>query len=146
MNPYAPPQATVADVVQPDTRGPRPAAVSWAVGLFWADLILGLVDPLLPWPPPGDLAYFVAVAVYAVVTGIGAWVVLKISVGRNWARWVALVSAIIATLMGLQTLGQTLARSPLAVVLEGVSFLLDVAALLLLFVSSGRRWFAPLAA
>jgi hypothetical protein len=69
-------------------------------------------------------------------------VIWKISVGRNWARWVALMSVILGTLIALPTLGQSFAKSPTATALAAVSTAADVVALYLLFVSPGRRWFS----
>jgi hypothetical protein len=137
-NPYAPPEATVADVVQPETRGPRPTTVSWAVGLFWVDLGVGVVDTFLSWPPD-----WLSVAPVWVLSAFEAWVIWKISVGRNWARWVALLWVTFAVSLILLALGRgTLIVRSHTAVSDALSILVDGVALYLLFVSSGRRWFA----
>ena len=138
-NPYAPPKATVADGIPSGARKPRPATVFWAVALFWLDLVLSVGQFFLQTQRPVDLPGWIGHAVTWVLLAFNAWVIYRISTGRNWARWVALVSVIFRILISIPTIGQIVTASTDE--LDTVGNALSVVALVLLFVSPGRRWF-----
>ena len=138
-NPYAPPKVTVADLIPSEAREPRPATVSWAVALFWLDLALSVGQFFVQWQPPADLPGWIGYAVTCVLFAFNTWVIYRISTGRNWARWVALVSVILRISISIPTLGRIVAASTDD--LDTVGNALCVVSLCLLFVSPGRRWF-----
>jgi len=140
-NPYAPPGAPVADPPLTEPRGPRPAQVTWAVRLFWVDLGLSVLQSSLNAyrdPDHRVLLSLLTDGLSGALLAFEAWVIVKISVGRNWARWVALASVMTAIPLSLGLLGQA---SLLDLTLESVSIAVDLVALSFLFLSSGRRWF-----
>src|SRR5215510_12692932 len=86
QNPYAAPQAQVADA-EPGLPAHKPSQVVLAVRLLWGMLALGVVNSAVQWPklvettPPEMI-----IAIQLVTFGIIAWLTIKISSGRNWAR------------------------------------------------------------
>jgi Kef-type K+ transport system membrane component KefB len=138
-NPYMPPKAIVADVIPSEAREPRPATVSWAVALFWLDLLLSAGALFLQWQSPANPVGWIGRAVTCALFAFNAWVIYRISTGRNWARWVALGSVIFRNVIAIPTLGRILAASTTELDIAGNA--LSVGALCLLFVSPGRRWF-----
>jgi hypothetical protein len=138
-NPYSPPKATVADVIPSETREPRPAAVSWAAALLWLDLALSVGDLFLNWWWPANFLGRIGRVVTCILFTLNAWVIYRISTGRNWARWIGLVSVIFRISISIPTVGRILAASTDE--LDMVSNGLIAVALFLLFASPGRRWF-----
>lgn len=138
-NPYTPPKAAVADFVPPEVRESRPATVSWAVALLWLDLVLSVADLFLNWWWPANVLGEIGRVTTCVLFAFNAWVIYRISTGRNWARWVALVAVIFRISLSIPTVGRIFAASTDE--LDTVSNGLIAAALLLLFVSPGRLWF-----
>ena len=134
-NPYAPSKATVADVTRSEARAPRPATVSWAVALLCLGLARDGARGFLTWRPSGGWWVMVCITFAFEIL-----LTYQISAGRNWARWVMLVTMPFATFQGFAWLGPFFAHYH-----HAVTFLfvvpLKVVALLLLFVSPGRRWF-----
>ena len=147
-NPYAPPQAEVGEVVQPEGRGPRPVQVTWAVNLFWVDLALSVVYDVASWQRSESALSQIGAAGFALMLlALEAFIIVKIARGRNWARWVAFVSVILGIFGILGTVGVlpfalgTPVNTSRFLALGVTSTLLDIAALYLLFVSPGRYWF-----
>ena len=146
-NPYAPPEAHVGEVIQPEGRGVRPPQVTWAVNLFWVDLALSAVYDISTWPrAEGVLSQIGAASFVLIVLALEAWVIVHIARGRNWARWVAFASVILGVVGILGTLGvlpwpSDPAHASRYLALGVLSTLVDFAALYFLFVSSGRHWF-----
>ena len=138
-NPYTPPKAAVADVIPAEARKPRPATVSWAVALFWLDLALSVAQLLLEWQVPANIERWIGHAVTWALLAFNAWVIYRISTGRNWARWTALVSLILRIFIAMLALIQPTIASTTK--LDMVGNALSFVALYLLFVSPGRRWF-----
>ena len=141
-NPYAPPQAPLSEAAWANERGPRPPQVTWAVRLLWIELAVSGVDEVLGWPRVNEwLRQILAGGVVLGLLTFEAWVICQIARGKNWARWVALVSAVFGVLISLRTLRETMVDSPIAVVLEPLALVLDAVALYLLFSAPGRAWF-----
>lgn len=138
-NPYEPPKAAVADVIPSEPSEPRPATVSWAVGLFWLDLALSLGQFVLLWWWPANLWGRIGRVGTCGLFAFNAWVIYRISRGRTWARWVAFVSVMFRISISIPTLGRIMAATTDD--LDTVGNALGVVALCLLFLSPGRRWF-----
>jgi FtsH-binding integral membrane protein len=141
-NPYTPPQSLVVDVPEEDRLEERPSRVSTAVRLFWIELAISVFHAAWNWNSSADVVLEGVVVLVEVATlGFEAWVIYKISRGRNWARIVALVSVSLAVLLFVGTFKQSFARSPTSVALGVTETVLDAIALYLLFTGPGRRWF-----
>jgi hypothetical protein len=141
-NPYAPPGAPVTDASDFKAREPRPLQVTWAVRLLWVDLALSVPQVGLGWSGDrGFLLNLLTAGMSVVLLAFEAWVILKISAGRNWARWVALVSVVVGVPTAFITVGQMQEVSSFEVVLDLAATCVDGIALYLLFISSGRQWF-----
>jgi hypothetical protein len=82
-NPYAPPKAPVAEIEESIA---RPEAVGTAMKLLWISLGLTFAEIALDWEGQaagGLVAFLVFTAIGIAIT---VWLLLKIRVGRNWAR------------------------------------------------------------
>src|ERR1700744_4542147 len=84
-NPYTPPTASVAD--PPEVSIPRPRDVTLAVRLQWVSFVMGFASGLLheSWggQPAEWIVALISIAIYAAII---AWLIFKLSRGRNWAR------------------------------------------------------------
>ncbi|MFO1337652.1 MAG: hypothetical protein U1F53_05365 [Burkholderiaceae bacterium] len=138
-DPYAPPTATVADPRA--DRGATPAQVSWGLRLLWASLLLGV--PLVVMSaqrlPDGPAAVF-AIVFQLLIFALVAWLNLCIARARNWARIVTLLFTLLGLTMVL--LVPTPDDTPVVErLVTGVSSVLDVVAMVLLFSAPASRWF-----
>jgi len=126
----------------------KPPAVLTAVKLLWTSLVVGVVKVLLDFQSlfaAGSVAFttFVLISVFAVM----GLLILKISLGRNWARITFLVLSVIGMLPMVPILADEFARLPLVGALSVVQMGLQGYALFLVFVQPGAGWFraAPMA-
>ena len=142
-NPYAPPQAVVAD--EPEQVMPRPRVVTVAVWMLWIEVALSSLSALLRMQYSSDTVVVVYVLIGAVLLqGLSALLIYKIWKGRNWAR----ITYLVLTLLALLSWIQMAAAIPNGVkfvpavetILPLAGTILDLVALYLLFVP-GRAWF-----
>jgi hypothetical protein len=139
-NPYAPPKAAVADATA-NRQMEKPSQVTTAVRLLWSSLGLGILSSALQWEylaSLGSVGFILSVQILSFT--VLAWLIWKISVGRNWARITFLVLAIIG-LGFLAQIPSVFERSPASAVVGVIQLLLQFAALYLVFADPGRRWF-----
>ena len=140
---------SVPDNVDTSNRSgiPAPAEVRWGLKLLWLSLALGVVQFLLFLPvavstlPADSVGRGAAVFGFAFQIAaymLGAYVNISIARQKNWARIVKLLLAV-ASLVPQVMFSPSLAG--FEYVRVGISPALDVAALYLLFISPGRRWF-----
>ena len=140
-NPYAPPSSKVADLSSLN-RGPKPRQVSFAVGLLWVSLLLSL--PSLIFSISGEsgnpAALAAIIGLVLVIYALVACLNVCISRGRNWARFVSLMFVLLGLgmLVFMPTTPETTAIEQIA---SGLSTLLDVVAMYLLFTKPGSLWF-----
>ena len=145
-NPYSPPESPI----EPTRDVEPPQAVIWAVWLLRASIVLGysalFVGPditrdLGDMPPEARTAgvgfFFVVLALMALLY---LWLIQKVKVGRNWARLVMLGLTIFGTLSVLRSSGS---QPPIALAMNAIDTLIDVAAMVLLFRPPGSSWFKP---
>jgi hypothetical protein len=150
-NPYAPPQAAVADPrVEYDIVG-RPREVAVAVKLLWVAFGLGLLASLLDWRnalAKTSWLYFIVGQIFGVV--IGVWFIHKISIGRNWMRILFLIFmtiAVLSLIAGLFWLplravyAAAFTRSMLTGTLRMIPYLLQLAALICVYTRPAQSWF-----
>jgi len=151
-NPYAPPQAQVADAPLTDTRA-RPREVTNAVNLMWISLALGVVGNAFDWShQTARLSPITLITMSLVGLAIGVWFIRALARGRNWVRVLFLIG------MGFALLGfmsaiwlppiraayiEAYAHSAAVGSLRGIQFILHAIAIGLLFTRPANRWFRP---
>jgi hypothetical protein len=124
----------------------KPQSVSTAVNLLWASMAVGLVKMLMDFSnlsavAPAAFTNFVLVFTFA----LNAFLIFKISAGRNWARITFLVMFVIGMLPTLPLMLGELSRSPVVGALSVAQVGLHVYALFLLFTQPGSVWFRKVA-
>ncbi|MEQ1535132.1 MAG: hypothetical protein ABL923_04580 [Burkholderiaceae bacterium] len=124
----------------------KPQPVATAVNLLWASMAVGLVKMLMDFSylsavAPAAFTNFVLVFTFALI----AFLIFKISVGRNWARITFLVMFVIGMLPTLPLMLGELSRSPVVGALSVAQVGLQVYALFLLFTQPGSVWFRKVA-
>jgi hypothetical protein len=142
QNRYSPPNSPVADVPAQNIQSTEPSLLRFATRILWASLGIGLVNTPLEW------TFLTSTAPTSMVIGILTFTFVVIALlthyigrGRNWARIVLLILAII----GLPSLAQlpiTFARAPFSGVINVLQTLLQFAALYIVFVTSARHAFS----
>jgi hypothetical protein len=144
VNPYAPPNAPVADLSPARLVSECPASVLWAVRLLWAGLALGaLFMAFKPLPTLSGMAALGARAIGLLVLAPWPWLVLKIAAGRNWARltWIVIVS--LGTLVTLISPERVIRLDPLGRASFTIQTTLQLVVFVLLLSPRARRWFKP---
>jgi hypothetical protein len=147
-NPYSAPKSVVADPKLVPVE--RPRVVTRAVRLLWAALALGLFTSFsgTPLPDADDenaWLWFATVGIAVVWFGIGAWLIFKLSRGRSWARAAYVVLAILSYGLVVYAWGDFVTefeRTPYRTVLEVVSALAELTAIVLLFTKPANAWYA----
>jgi len=142
-NPYAAPKAPVTDI---DTAVPmtRPRQIVWVIQLLIANWALGLIVVIANWSfyvQSGSVAATIFGQIAGVI--IAVWIYYKIWQGRNWARIVHLVFALLgfAGWAIIRAMGIT-ANAPAAIRWYSlVGLVVGVVVLWLLFFSPGKEWF-----
>ena len=125
----------------------KPQPVATAVNLLWASMAVGLVKMLMDFSSlsavaPAAFTNIVLVFTFALI----AFLIFKISAGRNWARITFLVMSVIGMLPTLPLMLGEFSRSPVVGALSVAQVGLQVYALYLLFTQPGSVWFRKVAA
>lgn len=125
----------------------KPQSVDTAVNLLWASLAVGLVKMLMDLSSlsaiaPAAFTNFVMIFVFAFI----AFLIFKISAGRNWARITFLVLFGIGMLPTLPLILAEFSRAPVVGALSVAQVGLQVYALFLLFTQPGSAWYRKVAA
>jgi len=155
-NPYAPPTAPVNDpAAAVEAPMDRPRTVTLAVRLMWVSMVIGALNLIFGWndlmamdeiakdAPANALGVIKAVVVVMLVISFAfySWVIVKMGQGRNWARVVLVI------LMALSLLSNPFSGIPKLGVLLGlmgvVTFALELASLVLIYMPASRPWFQP---
>lgn len=120
----------------------KPDAVSLAVKLFWATLAVGLVKVLADFAALSASGPAAAVNFVLIFTfGLIAFLIFKISAGRNWARITMLVFFVIGALPSVPLILGEFSRSAVIGVLSVAQLGLQGYALFLVFTRPGSSWF-----
>jgi uncharacterized membrane protein len=142
LSPYAPPASKVSDTPDPQHLFPKPMQVRIAVWLLWLLIVLAL--PTLYFELRQTSSYgealFITI-VMAALLAFAAFINVQISKGRNWARIVFLVVVVLS--VGLMFLPDEGGR-PISTVestLSGISLIVDLVVVYLLFSWPGALWF-----
>ena len=125
----------------------KPQSITTAANLLWASLVVGLAKMLMDFSnlatlAPAAFTNFVLVFTFAVI----AFLIFKISAGRNWARITFLVMFVIGMLPTLPLMLAEFSRSPVVGALSVAQVGLQVYALFLLFIQPGSVWFRKVVA
>ena len=120
----------------------KPQPVVTAVNLLWASLAVGLVKMLMDFSnlsgmAPAAFTNIILIFTFALI----AFLIFKISAGRNWARITLLVMFIIGVLPTLPIVLDDFSRSAVVGALSVAQIGLQVYALILLFTQPGSSWF-----
>lgn len=140
-NPYQPPRSTVGDPEIP-SMGERPAGVDLAVKLLWMSFAIGVLVMIVQWKVVTAEAS-PAVTIFGMSFGflVALFFIHFIGKGRNWARVVFLVLALLGLPIFLMQLPNTFKVSPLAGIIGIVQTGIQYYALYLLFLTPARLWF-----
>jgi hypothetical protein len=142
INPHQPP-APVLTSASSDAAS-RPRSVRFACHLVLTSFLIGSVTLLGDFDIPGQGeggGYWVTVwVVYAVLLAIPLWLTYFIYRRRNWARWGLVVYFIFSWLLdaigGTPNFDEVTVASSIYV----TAAVMQVAAILLLFIGQGARW------
>jgi hypothetical protein len=150
-NPYAPPQAQVAEEGSAGDVPDRPDEVATAVKLLWASLSLGVLANAVDWPQQvARLPVGILIPVEVFGLAMGVWFIRALGRGRNWVRILFLVVMIMALLGVMASVWSVPLRaqyweaythSPTAGSLRGIQGILHLVALGYLFTAPARHWF-----
>jgi hypothetical protein len=139
-NPYAPPEASVADGDQEPARE-KPLAIRRAVALMWSSLALNILIFVIDWRfQVSQSPALVAVLSELIGVALSVWLIVKITVGRNWARIVYLVLLALALIVIVPEILGSASRAAHVAGLRMIELGMDFATMYLVFVP-GREWF-----
>ena len=137
-NPYAPPGSVVA---YDESVRVKPVAMRRAVFLMWASFALNLVIVAIDWKFLVTQSSLPIVVISELIgVGIAVWLILKISVGRNWARIVYLVLLAIGLPVVVPEIMSSADRAAHVAGLKMIELGLDIGTMYLVFFP-GREWF-----
>jgi hypothetical protein len=150
-NPYAPPEAQVADPSLEPSIAERPLTVTRAVQLMWFAMALGVVNLVFSWETittmaevPAEATSFVKMFIAVVLVlsfGLYFLIIWKMGQGRNWARILLLVLQLLSLLANpFEQISQVGAVAATAGIL---AFVLEIIALVLVFMPASKAWFQP---
>jgi hypothetical protein len=139
-NPYAPPQAHVADAA-PAPRG-KPRTVVWATvalcvsyGLMLAHAAIFFQNRSISWPPePTEIVRTLSFLFYVAL-------IYFVSGGRYWARLIYAVLLAVRTVTVIWSASARWQYSEGLMVIEAISLVCGYMAMYWLFTEPGRRWF-----
>jgi hypothetical protein len=125
----------------------KPTAVSTAIKLLYATLVIGALRSSLEWSRLTQAASAGSVLSVTLLTvTLLVWLIYKMDRGRNWARITFLVFFILGTPLSVAPLVKSLSYSPASGVLGLLQVGLQAVALFMLFGRNARSWFRPTAA
>ena len=136
-NPFSPPKAEVKDATPARLIAERPQPVVRATALAWCGLAIGMAGALFQSRVVEESLTFVIVT-WTVALLLGIAVNIAMWRGRNWARILKAVFAILSVLL-FPFVSDT--RTAISGTTEIVAFLFDLAVLYLVFTKPGSLWF-----
>lgn len=120
----------------------KPQPVTTAVNLVWGSMVLGLLSMMFsPFLNLKAQALVFAFVGLAVTVAIIAFLLRKISAGKNWARVTYLVFFVLGTPTTVLSLPTVLSVAPIYGMLTLIGVGLQGYALYLLFTQPGGAWF-----
>lgn len=138
---FDPPKAAVADVpVEPP---PRPVVI--ACWLLVLSLLLGFVSlgvDVSSVPTTETTFMLVGLVVIGLpLVALFAWLIAMLWRRRSWARWALLAFMVAGWLLLLLDDGSTEGRLPSAMIIDGITAIVEFIAMVLVFFGPGARWF-----
>jgi hypothetical protein len=149
-NPYAPPSAPVTDSIAPAPIV-KPWQVTYAVYLFWASFALAILTYVLAPDWTGieetdDFALQVVIIIFlAAMVAFAALLIVCIGWGHRWARIVYSAFVVWSCIDAYQMVGESFARFWLEGAVYLLSFVTDLAGVVLMFTPPANAWFRALA-
>ena len=142
-NPYRPPQGAVFDVPESDERIERPRHVFIAVALLWVALVVQAAGLAFVWRlyQIAPTWFLVRAGIITCVWVLMAWVVAMIERGRNWARFTYLVLFLVDAPIALILTASAMTVSPLSALAMPLQLLLQIVAMIMLFIPPAGEWF-----
>lgn len=130
-------------------RASRPTAVNRASACLWisaAIVLLATGAQLLGWVPLAGATPGMTATIGLVTAGLLAVVAASISARHGWVRWLFIVLYVLGTLGGVAVIviaPEAFRAVPLILQLNTMAqFILQTAALVFMFHSTSRQWFA----
>jgi hypothetical protein len=141
-NPFAPPSVAVTDAL-PRASAPKPRDVVYAVRLLWVAIAIGVTEAITVLR---SVAVIVPVLIAAtigvpIVFGLFALIILGLSRGKNWVRWLFTVIVALNCVQSYRILPGIIAASELRGIASLAQDVLNVIAVALLHTRSSRAWF-----
>lgn len=139
-NPYAPPVAAVDEIAE-EAGTLRPTQVVWAVRLLWASTVLSIPEfyfEAMRAPSAGHM--IVGLVFELALTAFACYLYVCINRGRNWARIVTLVFAVLSTAMALFALNVP-SLSTYDRIFTAINTVSDIVCMCLLFAPASSAWF-----
>lgn len=147
-NPFAPPNAEVAD--PSSARALPPREIRNACYLILLSMVLGLVTfvPGIRPEQPGasEVPVLFTFGLVVFFTALTLWLARQIYRGKSWARWAMLVYLALGWWLAGSGLQETFGGSPVAGAIDIVCIAMEVVACGLFTFGGGARWFSQLAA
>ena len=139
-NPYAPPDAAVAD----PPSGPlvRPVVIRRGVQLLWISFGVGFLGAIFHAGPAEP--WTITLGFMAAFGSILAWLIVHIARRRNWARVTYLILAVLSDVDSLSSLPSSrdlYHAHPSVLVIDVAGVVLEALGLCLLFTRAANAWF-----
>lgn len=120
----------------------KPPSVVLGVNLLWGALALGVLRLLLESGTLFATPKLMMIAgSFALALALYAFLIVKISAGRNWARITFLVLALTDLVLSGPGMVSALGRAPLGAIVALAGSGLQLGGLAVLFIGPGKSWF-----
>ena len=120
----------------------KPREVAWATSLLWASFAVGLFTMALDWSYESSVQPISKLVLDgAVAFLILAFLIWKISQGKNWARIVYLVLFLLGMFFYFTFARVAIGRSIAVALLTVLQSLMQLVALIFVFVGPAKEWF-----
>jgi len=130
-----------------DSSAQKPQSVVTAIRLIWVSLALSLIKmpPIITEAKNlgGITAVGIVIFILSCVLGMVAFLVLKMSDGRNWARIIFVVLMVLGISPTLRMIVNEFSKSAFQGTVSVVQFGLQIYATVLLITKPSRDWFQP---
>jgi len=141
-SPYAPPASKVGDPPEPHHLFEKPLQIRIAVWLLWLLIVLALPAMYFELSRASSYGQAVSMTIFMLaVLAFAAFINVKISRGRNWARITFLVVVVFSVAVSFLPDERGSAASTVESALSVISLVVDIAAAYLLFSWPGALWF-----
>jgi hypothetical protein len=127
---------------QKTKREKKPKAVKDAVRLVYISIVLGIINYVIDFRYLTDIERPESIILSSILSiGVGLFLTYMISRGKNWARYLFLLSAIIGVIPFFLFFWEDLGRNILIGLLSLITLVLELIALAMLFKKESSEWF-----